>query len=168
MQPSNLENLHPFYQATVQLFEQEGWPYVPMMSDEEDALVLLTDLNLDNGEVPSLLYASYPERLLLFSSALPVTVEPPRQEAMMHFITRVNAALAFGSFDLETSDGRVQFRTALIAGDEAFPTESLRMMIHINARTFDHYLPSLQAILDGFSVESALALAQRAQNDEAG
>ena len=76
---------------------------------------------------------------------------------MMKFITRVNYRLVVGNFELDLSDGEVNYKTAIDCDDTCVSPEMIRNLLHTNLATFDKHLPGLEAILDGASAEEALS-----------
>src|SRR5437773_6152327 len=48
---------------------------------------------------------------LIFASTLPDAVAEPRRGAVAELLTRINASLAVGNFELDWGEGQVRFRT---------------------------------------------------------
>ena len=52
MPESNPTFPHPFYQAIMRLFDQEEWPYEVVPLEEDEAMLLVSSVDLQNGRVP--------------------------------------------------------------------------------------------------------------------
>ena len=100
-----------------------------------------------------------------FYSLVPVEVPEERLAAVVDFLSRANAGMVTGNFEVDFTDSSVRFKTALdmSALPEAIQADGLfaaivRELAYTNVTTTDRYLPGLVAVIDG--TDPAMALAE--------
>lgn len=82
-----------------------------------------------------------------FLSRAPVTIPPRSQPAVLEFLTRVNAALRLGNFQLERSE--VRYRTSFDAGLGPLPEPVLWPMLQASLTALDQWLPGFLSVIYG-------------------
>ena len=84
-----------------------------------------------------------------FYSVSPDLVPEPRRSAVAEFITRVNAGLVVGNFELEFATGTVRMKTSLDFEGEPLSAMLVRNLVYANVRAMGHYAPGLVAVSAG-------------------
>jgi hypothetical protein len=122
--------------------DQKGWSYVEL---GDGALALRYD-----GR-----HASFRCRVRIdeqrgqvaFHSLFPAVVPPEARLAVVDYITRANARLVIGNFDVDIDRGELRFRTSIdVEGDRLTPA-LLTHVVHANVVTMDRHLPELGAVI---------------------
>ncbi len=144
----------PVQQTVFKVLQQDGW--IVQFGAGED--VLMADYSGDNGEWTCLFLPREQPPQCVVLSQLDDPIPSGFREEVMRFITRANAGLAVGNFQLDLDDGTLRFRTSLDLTDGAsFTPEQFRLLVERNVNTMDHFLPGLAAIEDeGFTAADAL------------
>jgi hypothetical protein len=109
-----------------------------------------------SGSWPCFVQVEEEDALFVFYSLCLEDVPLNRVAAVVEYLTRANAALSVGSFELEYESQAVRFRTSVdVEGGELAP-HLIRNVSLSNVVTVDRFLPGLQAVLRGGSPEKCL------------
>ncbi len=92
-----------------------------------------------------------------FLSRAPVTIPPRSQTPVLEFLTRVNAALKLGNFQLERSE--VRYRVSFDAGLGPLPEPLLWPLLQSSLTALDQWLPGFLSVIYG--QETPLAALKR-------
>ena len=117
-----------------------------------------------NGEWHCMIQTRELEEQMIFYSSLSENIPPNRIDTMMRFITMVNYRLVVGNFELDVTDGELNYKTALDLESVNLKHDMIRNIIHTNLATFDRHLPGIQIILDGGSTEQAMDAIEKNQS----
>ena len=109
-----------------------------------------------NGEWHCMIQTRELEEQMIFYSSLSENIPPNRIDTMIRFITMVNYRLVVGNFELDVTDGELNYKTALDLEGVNLNHDMIRNIIHTNLATFDRHLPGIKIILDGGSTEQAM------------
>ncbi len=109
-----------------------------------------------NGEWHCMIQTRELEEQMIFYSSLSENIPPNRIDTMMRFITMVNYRLVVGNFELDVTDGELNYKTSLDLEGVDLNHEMIRNIIHTNLATFDRHLPGIKIILDGGLTEQAM------------
>lgn len=82
-----------------------------------------------------------------FLSRAPVTIPARSQGPVLEFLTRVNASLGLGNFQLERSE--VRYRVSFDAGLGPLPGAVLQPMLQASLTALDHWLPGFLSVIYG-------------------
>ncbi len=96
-----------------------------------------------------------------FYSVAPITVPEDRRAAVAEYLTRVNAGLVVGNFELNLETGDARMKTSLDFEGETLSPGLVRNLVYANVRAMDHYAPGLVAVSEE-GVEPAEAIARLA------
>ncbi|GAA1988697.1 YbjN domain-containing protein [Kitasatospora viridis] len=122
-----------------ELCAEQQWAFL----EHESGTDLLVRFEGENGAWSCLLSAREEQQQALVRSVLPSVGEAARG-AVMIAITRINAELIAGGFDLDLDSGALSFRTSIdVEGDRLTPALA-RQLVLVNLATTDAYLPVLQ------------------------
>ena len=117
-----------------------------------------------NGDWHCMIQTRELEEQMIFYSSLSENISPNRIDTMMKFITMVNYRLVVGNFELDVTDGELNYKTALDLESVNLKHDMIRNIIHTNLATFDRHLPGIQIILDGGSTEQAMDAIEKNQS----
>ena len=135
----------PIFDDLVEFFTGDEWGPEQI----EDQPVLKMDFEGDNGKWTFLAFAYDESERVVFASALPVEVTEDKFADAAEFITRANFGMEIGNFEMDYSDGSVQFRTSVdIEGGELTP-KMIQNLAYVNVTVTDQYLPGLVMVLEG-------------------
>lgn len=96
---------------------------------------------------------------VVFWSVLPARVAEERRVAMAELITRINAGMHIGCFELDFSDGEVRFRTS--APMPVWNDAAVEQLLWLNIEMTDRYfLAILEIAYSTATAEEALALSE--------
>jgi len=109
-----------------------------------------------NGEWHCMIQTRELEEQMIFYSSLSENIPPNRIDTMMRFITMVNYRLVVGNFELDITDGELNYKTALDLESVNLNNDMIRNIIHTNLATFDRHLPGIQIILGEGTTEEAM------------
>ncbi|MGH9888914.1 MAG: YbjN domain-containing protein [bacterium] len=87
----------------------------------------------------------------------PLRVPANRRAAVAETMTRINARLWIGTFELDCSDGTMRVRMNAGVEDGVLSPRMAARIVHEGARTWDAYLDVLMAVSHG-GVEPAVAV----------
>ena len=109
-----------------------------------------------NGEWHCMIQTRESEEQMIFYSSLSENIPSNKIDTMMRFITMVNYRLVVGNFELDVTDGELNYKTSLDLESVHLNHEMIRNIIHTNLATFDRHLPGIKIILDGGLTEQAM------------
>jgi len=96
---------------------------------------------------------------VVFWSVLPARVAEERRLAMAELITRINAGMHIGCFELDFDDGEVRFRTS--APMPVWNDATAEQLLWLNIEMTDRYfLAILEIAYSTATAEEALALSE--------
>ena len=142
----------PLLRSAKEYLENDGWTYELLESHSTIAF----GFEGDNGKWHCMIQTREKENQLIFYSSLENGIPQSMIEKIMRFITIVNYRLVVGNFEMDISDGELNYKTALDLDGIEPPESLIRNIIQTNLATFDRHLVGIQEILDGSSVDSAL------------
>jgi hypothetical protein len=150
----------PIFDDIVEFFTGDEWS--PEQIEEQP--VLKMDFEGDNGKWTCLAFAYDERERVVFTSILPVEVPEEKRREVAEFLTRANFGMEIGNFEMDFSDGSVQFRTSVdIEGGELTP-KMIQNLAYVNVTVSDQYLPGLVMVVEGdASPEEAI---QKIENAE--
>ena len=147
---------YPLLKSAKDYLENDGWTYELLESHSTIAF----GFEGRNGKWHCMVQTREKENQLIFYSSLENGIPEEMIEKLMRFITIVNYRLVVGNFEMDISDGELNYKTALDL-DEITPSQSLiRNMIQTNLATFDRHLLGINSIIEGKSVDFALDIVE--------
>ena len=150
----------PIFDDLVEFFTGDEWSPEQM----EDQPVLTMDFEGDNGKWTCLAFAYDERERVVFASVLPVEIPEEKRAEIAEYITRANFGMEIGNFEMDYSDGSVQFRTSVdIEGGELTP-KMIQNLAYVNVTVTDQYLPGLVMVLEGDATpEEAIAKVENSE-----
>lgn len=95
----------------------------------------------------------------MFYAVAPVPVPIDRADAAMRYLTRVNAGLSVGNFELDLDDGGVRMKTAVAVDADHLNEQMIERQAATAITTMSHFLPGLLRVAFGDSEPDVEALA---------
>lgn len=141
----NFKSSGPIFDELVEFFTGDEW------SPEQigDQPVLRMNFEGENGNWTCLAYAYDDHERVVFTSLLPVEVPEEKRLAAAEYLTRANFGMEIGNFEMDFSDGAVQFRTSIdIEGGELTP-KMIQNLSYLNVTVTDQYLRGLAMVVEG-------------------
>lgn len=142
-------------ETVLEWFEGDGWS----LTASDDGHSWIASVEGEHGRWMTLVQV-YDERgVFAFYSLLPVSPAGSRIPAVVEYVTRANAGLVTGNFEVDVDSGEVRFKTAIDLSDvpEAALADGavIRSLVadlaYTNAATTDRYLPGLLQVVAGSS-----------------
>lgn len=141
----NYKSSGPIFDDLVEFFTGDDWSPEQI----EDEPVLSMNFEGEHGSWTCLAFAYDDRERVVFTSLLPVEVPEEKRLAAAEFLTRANFGMEIGNFDMDFSDGAVQFRTSIdIEGGELTP-KMIQNLAYLNVTVSDQYLPGLVMVVEG-------------------
>ncbi len=135
----------PIFNDLAEFFTGDEWG--PEQIEEQP--VLQMDFEGDNGRWTCLAFAHDDRERVVFTSLLPVEVPEDKRILAAEYLTRANFGMEIGNFEMDFSDGAVQFRTSIdIEGGELTP-KMIQNLAYVNVTVTDQYLPGLVMVVEG-------------------
>jgi hypothetical protein len=152
----------PVFDNLAEFFEGDEWN--PEQVD--DQAILRMDFEGDNGKWTCLAFAYDENERAVFTSLLPVEVPEEKRLAVAEYLIRANFGMEIGSFDMDFSDGAVQFRTSIdIEGGDLTP-KMIQNLAYVNVTVTDQYLPGLVMVVEGDATpEEAIQHVEKAEEE---
>ena len=134
------------FEAVTLFFAEEEWGW-EIVDDAEGLLRTIYDGQ--NGSW--LCYTRILPDLeqVIFYSTCPVTVPASALPAITDFLSRLNATLSMGNFEVEFVHNVVRFRTSIDVTDVGLAPLLFRNLVYQNLAVMDLYLPEILAIVAG-------------------
>ena len=142
----------PLLESARNYLEKNEWNF-EVLSDHSTIALGFEGVN---GEWHCMIQTRELEEQMIFYSSLSENISSNRIETMMRFITMANYRLVVGNFELDVTDGELNYKTALDLESVILNNDMIRNIIHTNLATFDRHLPGIQIILNGGSTEEAM------------
>jgi hypothetical protein len=139
------------------LLPEMGWRFA---EDPAHATLLMCSGG-KNGSYFCVLHVFPEHPLIHFSSYVQCRVPEEKRATMAEFLTRANAGLWLGNFELDFSDGEIRYKTSLHIGDGLLTTDMVSALVGANVGTADRYLPGIMSVLwNDVSPEDAIGLCE--------
>lgn len=106
------------------------------------------------------------ERFVFYAVA-PVPAPLDQADPVMRYITRINAGLSVGNFELDLDDGGVRMKTAVAVDAEHLTDQVIERQVATAITAMDHFLPGLLRVAFGDSDPDVEALAAVSFGSEA-
>jgi len=129
--------------AVESFFKEDGWDYVQLGESE----VLRLEFAGENGDFVCIAHANSDLDQFVFYTVAPEKAPKRKRRDMAELITRINAGLVIGNFELDYTSGEVRYKTSIdVEGDRLTPT-LVKRLIYPNVFMMDKYLPGILAII---------------------
>jgi hypothetical protein len=112
----------------------------------DDAGDLLLHCRGEHGEWPCVANVRAEQGQVTFRSVYPGVVPQETRLPTMELVTRLNAGLEFGNFDLDLDTGALSYRTSVDVEFDRLSEGLLRSLVFVNVATMDALLPVLREV----------------------
>jgi hypothetical protein len=126
-------------------FEQDEWPFTQL----EDALILKTGFNGDNGQFTCFAQEREQQQQFVFYAVAPVKAPENSRLAVAEFLTRANYGLIVGNFELDFSDGEVRYKTSVDVENAEITEAVVKNLVYANVLTMDRYITGIMRVVYG-------------------
>jgi hypothetical protein len=135
----------PIFDELAEFFTGDDWSPEQI----EDQPVLRMNFEGENGSWTCLAFAYDDHERAVFTSVLPVEIPEEKRLEAAEYLTRANFGMEIGNFDMDFTDGSVQFRTSIdVEGGELTP-KMIQNLAYLNVTVSDQYLPGLVMVVEG-------------------
>lgn len=141
----NFKSSGPIFDELAEFFTGDEWSPEQI----EDQPVLRMNFEGEHGHWTCLAFAYDDHERVVFNSLLPVVVPEEKRLEAAEYLNRANFGMEIGNFEMDFSDGAVQFRTSIdIEGGELTP-KMIQNLSYLNVTITDQYLPGLVMVVEG-------------------
>jgi hypothetical protein len=140
------------YQVMIDFFTEDDWAFIKLQG--EPILQLAFQGKRDRWTCYA--KAREEEQQFVFYSVCPVKAPKTKRRAITQFLTQVNYGLVIGNFELDVTDGEIRYKTSIDVQGEQLTTTLIKRLVYTNVLMMDDYLPGIQAVLKGETVEAVL------------
>ena len=114
-------------------------------------------LELANSSVDGITQVHPQLKLVTFYASMQARVPAARRDAVLRYLALANWGLAYGSFEMDLTDGEVRFRSSIDFADLGLTAERLFRAVSPALALVERYQPGLAAVVeDGVSPEEAI------------
>lgn len=140
------------YRAMIQFFSEDDWAFTKLQG--EPTLRLAFKGKTEQWDC----YAKAIEdsQQFIFYSICAFLIPEHRQMAIVELLARLNSRLAIGNFEMNFDQKKVCFRTSIDVTGDRLSSALIKQLVYTNVVTTDHYLPGIQAVLNGASSAEVL------------
>jgi hypothetical protein len=139
------------------LLPEMGWRF----AEDPAQPILLMCGGGKHGSYFCVLHVLPEHPLIHFASYVQCRVPEEKRAAIAEFLTRANAGLWLGNFELDFSDGEIRYKTSLHIGDGLLTADMLSAVLGANLGTIDRFLPGIMSVFwNDVSPEDAMGLCQ--------
>jgi hypothetical protein len=143
-------------------FEDDGWNLTP----SDDGHTWVASVEGENGRWPVLVQVFADRGVFACYSLAPVSPPASRHAEVLAYLTRANAGLVTGNFEVDLDTGEIRYKTAIDLSDVdeadlasgAVVRALVADLTYTNVATLDRYLPGLLQVVAG-SASAADAVA---------
>lgn len=140
--------------VVLQFFQNDGWNY----QIDPKQPVIRAGYRGDHGTWVCYARVDEESGRFTFRSLMGMNIAGYYRPAVMEYLTRVNARLPVGNFEMDLDTGNVSFKTSVETPNGELSLPMVRALAYTNVRAMDTYFPGVLAVIhSGFSPEAALA-----------
>ena len=152
--PQNTTSTQPIFQAIVNFFTQDDWPFTKIPGE----LALRLAFDGENGRWNCYAKAREEQEQFVFYSICPVNVPESKRMALAEFIARANYGMIIGNFELDFADGEIRYKTSIDVEGDRLSSALIKQMVYANVTMMDEYLPGIMSVIySDVSPEDAIA-----------
>jgi hypothetical protein len=143
----------PFRELVLGFFEDDGWRF----TETGDGHSWVATVEGEHGRWSTVLQIFDERGVFAFYSLVPVSTPSGRRDDVVEYVTRANAGMVTGNFEIEWASGEVRCKTALdfsdLAPEDVASGSVVRALVkdlaYTNVATCDRYLPGLLRVIAG-------------------
>jgi hypothetical protein len=136
----------------IAFFTNDDWTFTKIQGKP----ILQMGYQGENGQWLCYARANEDPQQFGFYSICPSVVPDDRQLAIAEFITRANAGMVIGNFELNFSSGEILYKTSIDVEGDRLSAALIKRLVYTNIAIVDQYLRIIQAVLDGTSPIDAI------------
>ncbi len=148
------ENGQPLMEIVLRFLNEDQWNYQKLANKP----VIRAGYRGEHGTWVCYARVDEENQRFVFHSLLGLNIAPQYRQAVTEYLTRVNALLPVGNFEMDLDTGAVRCKTSLEAPEGELTVGIVRALAYTNVRAMDHYSAGVFAVVHGgLSPEAALA-----------
>jgi hypothetical protein len=132
-------------ETVIQFFTEDDWTFTKLQGQS----VLQVVCQGENGRWNCYAQAREDQEQFVFYSIYPDIAPEDKRLAMAEFFTRANYGLIIGNFEMDFEDGEIRYKTSIDVEGDLLTTDLIKQLVYANIMMMDHYLPGIQAVMDG-------------------
>ena len=137
--------MNELFSGIQKFFTEDGWDYLQL----ENAPILHMTYNGKNGKWTCNAKVHEEQQIFFFYSVCPVNVPENKRILLAEFLTRANYGLKVGNFEMDFSDGEIQYKTSIDVENDRLSNAIIRNLVYANLWIMDHYLPGILSVIYG-------------------
>jgi hypothetical protein len=122
------------HDLVIQHLAERDWTY-----DKPDPSVLRVPIDTEAGRWMMLIDVDMEHQMIVCLSVFPYAVVEARRSLVAEYVSNTNYNIAIGSFEMDTEDGDLRFRTSLFYGSSPVTAEIIAHLIDLNVATMAEY-----------------------------
>jgi hypothetical protein len=138
--------------TAIEFLRQQGWSFIQL----DGQAVLEFRFTGSTASWNCYVQSKEPQARLICYSVAPRPAPEARCMAMAELVARANYGLVIGNFELDMEDGEVRYKTSIDVSGASITVALIRTLVHVNVRAMNHYLPAIEAVIDGAPSPRAL------------
>jgi len=124
-----------------------------IIRDQPDQVVLSLGIGLENGRCDAYVDMRIQDNQVIVLTVCPTIIPENKRERASEFITRANANLIIGCFDLNFNSGQIRYKSNYIFDETSEKPEEIFMKhLYTTFNMMDKYLPGIMSVVFGNSL----------------
>jgi hypothetical protein len=132
-------------ETVIDFFTEDDWTFTKLQGQS----TLQVACQGENGRWNCYAQAREDQEQFVFYSIYPKATPEDKRLAMAEFLTRANYGLIIGNFEMDFDDGEIRYKTSIDVEGDLLTTDLIKQLVYANIMMMDHYLPGIQAVIDG-------------------
>lgn len=132
-------------ETVIDFFTKDDWTFTKLQGES----ILQVACQGENGRWNCYAQAREDQEQFVFYSIYPNIAPEDKRLAMSEFLTRANYGLIIGNFEMDFKDGEIRYKTSIDVEGDLLTTDLIKQLVYANVMMMDHYLPGIQAVMDG-------------------
>ncbi len=133
------------FDQVVNFFVSDNWSFTRLQNKP----VLYTAIRGQHGEWNCFAQIREEQEQFVFYSICSVNVPEERRMAIAEFLTRANAGIVLGNFEMDFEDGEIRYKTSIDVTDDFLSQALIKRLVYANVSMMDEYLPGIQSVIAG-------------------
>lgn len=132
-------------ETVIDFFTEDDWTFTKLQGQS----VLQVACQGENGRWNCYAQAREDQEQFVFYSIYPDAALEDKRLAIAEFLTRANYGVIIGNFEMDFDDGEIRYKTSIDVEGDLLTTDLIKQLVYANIMMMDHYLPGIQAVMDG-------------------
>ncbi len=152
--PEDIPANPTIFEAIVNFFTADDWAYAKIKGES----VLRLAFEGKNGKCKCYAKAREKQQQFVFYSISPITAPKTKRKTLAEFLTRANAGMIIGNFELDFNSGEICYKTSIEVSEDVLSFALIKSLVYPNVKMMDKYLPGIKSLLsEKISPEEAIS-----------